>query len=169
METIQAIALVIFVVGLLGGVLRTGANGTPKPEPGPTPRKVKYTVEVNITDPMVVSEIQTLKQLQDIYNTQIQQQREYMEIIQRKYDNIVNSIKDQYNEMEYTSSIGGDAKINRKLYESKIASLSESKNKLYGQILKVEEKICELTVQSDGITLKLDKIGHREYKRQKRM
>ena len=158
----EKIALIIFILGILGAILRASVNATPPPKP----KIKKYVVEVEITDPMVISEIQTLKQLQDVYNAQIQQQHELLDIVRLKYTRACDHIDEQYEEMNYTSKIGGDIDINSKLYKSKIAELSEIRNELYGNMLKVEERICKLMSKSDDITRKLDKIGHREYKKQ---
>lgn len=125
----------------------------------------KYTVEVEFTDPMLISEIQTLKQLQEVYNAQILQQSEKREILESKYDDIIAQINDQHKQMHYASEIG-EIKISRGLYESKIAELSESGNNTMGMILRVDEKILKLTKQSDGITAKLNKIAMTEYKHQ---
>jgi predicted nucleic acid-binding Zn-ribbon protein len=151
-------------IGLILGINRGIANTANR---NAKPISKKYTVEIEFTDPMLVSEIQTLKQLQEVYNAQILQQMNKHDMLQDKYNEIVRSIRNQNADKDYTSQIGGtNADVNSKLYESKIAELSESKNELMGQMLKIEEKMLKLTKQSDGITAKLNKIALTEYKRQ---
>jgi hypothetical protein len=162
-NTIASSVLVIGGIGVVIGIAKGVCNTVSRHKS--LPKREKYTVEVEISDPMVVSEIQVLKQLQEVYNAQISQQQDKYNIICGKYDSITEQIEDQYKQMEYATNIG-EIKISENLYKSRIAELSESKNNLMGQILRIEEKILKLTEQSDSVTAKLVSIGMREYKRQ---
>lgn len=125
-------------------------------------------VEVEITDPILIEKVQNMNESQDIYNAKISNLQAMNRELQQEVDNLKAKIRSNYDNVKI------QLQVNPKSDISILMAQCDTSNEVYikrqirlqSQILDNEEKIVKYKEKSNEVSAKIDKIGHKEYKRQ---
>lgn len=131
----------------------------------------KKEVTVEIADPLLVERIQNLNESQEIYNAKISNLTAMNDELQHEVDNLKAKIKANYDNVKIQLQVNPNSDV------SILMAQCEASNEVYikkqvrlqGQILDNEEKIVKYKEKSNEVSVKIDKIGHEEYRRQQQI
>lgn len=125
-------------------------------------------VVVEITDPLLIEELRTQYELQDVYNAQINQLDIKIAELDTKITEQDKILADKEKELDILLSQCNSktqADIHRKMFDNNIRMLKQAKNKMISEQLRLQEQRLGKVMKSNTITKKVEEIGIRQYKK----
>lgn len=125
-------------------------------------------VVVEITDPILIEELRTQYELQNVYNAQIDQLDIKIAELDTKITEQNKVLTDKEKELNILLSqcnSKAQADIHRKMFDNDIHMLKQAKNKMISEQLRLQEQRLGKVMKSNAITKKVEEIGIRQYKK----